>query len=383
MARLFSDREIRAVAVFLPLAGLLIVALLLMRPKADPEAARQIEREFEQPVAPDSIVMRPFDPNTVTFEELRQLGLSKYEAVSLLKYRAGGKVFRIPEELTSATPSATRSTGGSNPGSESAANTPSLHANTAAGRIIADPLPAQPFRIDTVTARYLQAIGALTKRQAEWFIRWRDQNGIYDFEEFSACYLITDSLAEALRPYLIYPERKPHPIEQPIEINAADSATLRSVYGIGEKTVVTILNYRERLGGFVRVEQLAEVPGVTESNYEKILKQITATVAKFGKLIINFASQKTLGLHPYITAPMLRKILRQRQLKGGWSTAEELIEQNIMTRKEAARLAPYLEFGPRTAEQPTSRHAPWDRRIGDAAPRSHNLTKQRLKQQKN
>ena len=32
MAKLFSDREIRAIAVFLPLAGLLIIALMLVRP---------------------------------------------------------------------------------------------------------------------------------------------------------------------------------------------------------------------------------------------------------------------------------------------------------------------------------------------------------------
>ena len=43
MARLFSEREIRAVAVFLPLAGLLVAALVLVRPKADPEAARRAE----------------------------------------------------------------------------------------------------------------------------------------------------------------------------------------------------------------------------------------------------------------------------------------------------------------------------------------------------
>ena len=36
----------------------------------------------------------------------------------------------------------------------------------------------------------------------------------------------------------------------------------RSVVGIGPRTVVAIMHYRERLGGFVRAEQLAEVPGV-------------------------------------------------------------------------------------------------------------------------
>ncbi len=345
MARLFSDREIRAVAVFLPLAGMVIAALLLVRPKADPEAARQVEYAFEHRIEPDSIVMRPFDPNTATFEELRQLGLSKLQAINLLKYRAGGKIFRIPEDLTLCYDIDDSLYQRLKPWVHIGRKYAIAPREYRRGRIIADPLPAQPFRIDTVTARYLQAIGALSKKQAEWFIRWRKTNDVYDMAELRTCFVIDDSLAEALEPYVIFPERKPLPIDEPVELNSADSATLRSVIGIGEKTVTRILEYRERLGGFVRVEQLAEIPGVTESNYEKILKQIYCDSCKIRKIDINFAGPEILGKHPYIQASKLRKILKQRQLKGGWSTAEELIEQNILTREETARLAPYLEFG--------------------------------------
>ena len=59
MAKLFSDREIRAIAVFLPLAGLLIIALMLVRPAADPEAARRAEAEMEEALPADSVVMSP------------------------------------------------------------------------------------------------------------------------------------------------------------------------------------------------------------------------------------------------------------------------------------------------------------------------------------
>ena len=213
------------------------------------------------------------------------------------------------------------------------------------GRILPEPLAPGPFRIDTVSARYLRAIGALSKRQAEAFIRWRDLSGIYDMEDLRECYVVSDSVAAALEPYVIFPERKARPIEQPVELNTADSATLRSVVGIGPRTVVAIMHYRERLGGFVRAEQLAEVPGVRERNYEKILKQIYCDSCKIRKIDINFASPKVLGRHPYIAPRTLRKLLKARQLKGGWSTAEELVEENILTREEAARLAPYLQFG--------------------------------------
>ncbi len=343
MAKLFSDREIRAIAVFLPLAGLLITALVLVRPSANPEAARRAEAVME--IRRDTTAMRHFDPNTATFDELLELGLSKHEAVSLLKYRAAGKVFRIPEDLAlcyGISDSLYRQLAPWVRIGRKYAIAPEEYRT---GRILPEPLAPRPFRIDTVSVRYLRAIGALSKRQAEAFVRWRDLSGIYDMEELRDCYVVSDSVAAALEPYVIFPERKPHPIEEPVELNTADSAALRSVSGIGPKTVGAILTYRERLGGFLRAEQLAEVPGVTERNYEKILKQIYCDSCKIRKIDINFASPKVLGRHPYIAPQVLRKLLKARQLKGGWSTAEELIEENIMTRKEAARLVPYLQFG--------------------------------------
>lgn len=343
MAQFFSDREIRAAAVFLPLAGLLIVALMLVRPKADPAAARRAEAEME--TRADSAVLSHFDPNTADLEELRRLGLSKHEAVSLLKYRAAGKVFRIPEDLTLCYGISDSLYRRLEPWIRIGRKYAIAPREYRTERIITETLPPQPFRIDTVSARYLRAIGALSRRQADVFIRWRDLSGIYDMEELRECYVVSDSLAAALEPYVIFPERKAPPIEEPVELNTADSATLRSVNGIGPRTVGAIMQYRERLGGFLRVEQLAEVRGVTESNYEKILKQIYCDSCKIRKIDINFASPKVLGKHPYIAPKTLRKLLKTRQLKGGWSTAEELVNEDIMTREEAARLAPYLQFG--------------------------------------
>ena len=113
---------------------------------------------------------------------------------------------------------------------------------------------------------------------------------------------------------------------------------------------MAIIRYRERLGGFYSVDQLAEVPQVTESNFERIVKQIYCDSFKIRKIDINFASPKVLGRHPYIAPQVLRKLLKARQLKGGWSTLEEMIEDGILTREEADRLHPYLRFGVRTTQ---------------------------------
>ena len=239
MAKFFSDREIRAVAIFLPLAGLLITALVLVRPSADPEAARRAEAAME--TRRDSVVLRHFDPNTATLDELLALGLSKHEAVSLLKYRAAGKVFRIPEDLALCYGIGDSLYRRLAPWVRIGRKYAIAPEEYRTGRILPEPLAPQPFRIDTVSVRYLRAIGALSKRQAEAFIRWRDLSGIYDMEELRDCYVVSDSVASALEPYVIFPERKPRPIEEPVELNTADSAALRSVSGIGPKTVVSIL----------------------------------------------------------------------------------------------------------------------------------------------
>lgn len=343
MARLFSEREIRAAAIFIPLAVLAVLGAMLAQPKASPEAARRVEERMERRT--DSVRLRPFDPNRATFDELLALGLTKHEAVSLLKYRASGKIFRIPEDVALCYGIGDSLYRALAPYIRIGRRYAIAPAEYRPERILPAPLPPSPFRIDTVSARYLRAIGALSKRQAEAFIRWRDRSGIYDMEELRACYVVSDSVASALEPYVIFPERTPAGEELPVELNTADSATLRRVAGIGAKTVGTILAYRERLGGFVRAEQLAEVPGVTESNYEKILQQIRCDSCEIRKIDINFARPNELARHPYMAPRTLRRLLKARELKGGWSTAEELVEEHIMTRGEAERLAPYLHFG--------------------------------------
>ena len=211
-------------------------------------------------------------------------------------------------------------------------------------------VPRERFRIDTVSASYLASLG-FSVRQAEAIVRYRDlYDGLRDEAGFRACYMIADSVADLLLPYVIFPE--PEPVRSGlIELNGADSATLRSVVGIGEKSVMPIIRYRERLGGFYSVDQLAEVPQVTESNFERIVKQIYCDSFEIRKIDINFAPPSTLKGHPYLPPAVFRKLFSKRQLKGGWSTVEELVEEHILTPREAERLAPYLRFTVRKASK--------------------------------
>lgn len=329
--------------------------------------------------SPQAALM-PFDPNEAGYEDLRRSGLPPEIAAGIVRWRRYGKVYRIEEDLALVTGMNDSIYAGIKPYiviseryapaprdkalASERANAPDRHGHEATHGNGRDAtrrrIEPEPFAIDTASAAYLTALG-FSPRQAEVIIRYREASGgIRTPEQFGRCYVVSDEMAERLLPYIIFDDRTPEseppaPAEagpesasrRQIEINSADSATLRSVRGIGERSVTEIIRYRELLGGYHSVEQIAELPCVTESNYEKILQQIYCDSCKITKIDINFADPKELVRHPYVSAKALRRIVKQRKLKGGWSGIEEMTEDNIFTKEEAERLAPYLRFGPR------------------------------------
>ena len=218
------------------------------------------------------------------------------------------------------------------------------------------------FRIDTASVEYLASVG-FSRKQAEVVVKYRDAiGGITSEQELRECYVVSDEMADRLLPYVIFMEQKSaaensaeNSAEENgakesekkalVEINSADMEALVAVDGIGEKSAAEIIKYRELLGGYHSVEQLAELNCVTEENFAKFLSQICCDSCKIKKIDINFAGPKELERHPYVSARTLRRIIKQRQLKGGWSRIEEMTEQNILSEEEAKRLAPYLRFG--------------------------------------
>jgi len=348
---MWSREDRRTLVLLLPLLMLAAAAFVLLEPKTPPAAAP--DRSAPAPAAEPFA----FDPNTVDYRALRRLGFSKQDAAGILRYRAAGKIFRIAEDFAACYQVSDSMYDRLEPYIRIGAQYRFVpRRDTMPARRRREPFarrqraaaPLVPFRIDTMTAKFLRAIG-FTKRQAEAIADYNTLvGGFRDEEELCDYPIIGDSAGRRLAAYAIFPERR-QPLHSPVELNTADSAALRSVSGIGEKTVGAILDYRRRLGGFCRVEQLAEVRGVTERNYERIVKQISVDSCKISKIDINFASPKALAGHPYLPPRLLRRILKRRQLKGGWSTLEELIEDDILTREEAVRLRPYLRFSTRAA----------------------------------
>ena len=307
----------------------------------------------------ESLTVSAFDPNTVTYEELREMGVPKIAAAAVIRARARGKVFIVKEDFAATYALDDSTYQRLKPyiviGSE---YLPVRHDyghrdrydRRSDGRS-ANEVHYVPFRLDTATVAFLKTIG-FSHRRAEAFLNYRDmRGGLRSIEEVAECYVIDRPECDSLEKYIIFNSegdgvagRRTGFAQRPVEINTADSAALRSVYGIGEKSVTAIMEYRRRLGGFHSAEQLAEIKEVTESNFERILPQICCDSCNISKIDINFADPKSLYGHPYISDRNLRKLLKKRQLKGGWSRIEEMVEDEIFTNREAEKLRPYLRF---------------------------------------
>jgi competence protein ComEA len=61
----------------------------------------------------------------------------------------------------------------------------------------------------------------------------------------------------------------------PVDLNAADAATLDSLPGVGPSTAAAIIEHRERIGGFTSVEQLLDVRGIGEAKLEQLRSLVT------------------------------------------------------------------------------------------------------------
>ncbi len=308
--KLFTDQQYRGLLILLPIAIVLVaiaIALELL-PDADQVEVADLPAEQEVKVTEvaadaEEVVFKEFDPNKFSYEELREAGLPKEVAVGVVRWRSYGKVYRVKEDLALVS-----------------GMTDSIYVLLKPFIVIDPSVAAKPKvyerkeRAEYPTEKPRTAQSQLPK---------------------------TDSLS---KPKPAKTEPSFAHTEPLVELNGADTTALISVNGIGSKSAAEIVKYRELLGGYHSVEQISELKCVTEQNYEKILQQIYCDSCEIRKIDINFAAPKVIARHPYVSAAALRKIIKQRQLKGGWSRIEEMVEDNILSEDEAKRLAPYLWF---------------------------------------
>ncbi len=114
----------------------------------------------------------------------------------------------------------------------------------------------------------------------------------------------------------IFNTYKSKTIKQPqkMDINLADSASLEALPGIGEKLSSRIVRYRDRLGGFITIDQLKEVYGLSDTTFLLLSKLLfVANGYTPARIAVNQASYADFRRHPYISPAFLKALLAYRK----------------------------------------------------------------------
>ena len=150
-----------------------------------------------------------------------------------------------------------------------------------------------PFNPNTITEEEWLQMG-LTDRQVRNIMNYKAKGGkFYSKSDLGKLYTISEEEFAQLEPFIVLPEasrnasgktssrrqetssfeEKPKSEKKDIpivDLNTVDSTTLVELPQIGPYTAVRIIEFREKLGGFVDKEQLRDVKGMDDTRFAAI-----------------------------------------------------------------------------------------------------------------
>ncbi|WP_179415321.1 ComEA family DNA-binding protein [Mucilaginibacter sp. E4BP6] len=129
-----------------------------------------------------------------------------------------------------------------------------------------------------------------------------------------------------------------------IELNAADSAKLTTVRGIGASFAIRIIRYRNRIGGFYKKEQLMEVYELDSTKYAEIKDQLTVDPSLVIKVNINTISFASLRQSPYLSYKQASAIIEYRTQHGSYNSIDDVGNVAIITPDVLHKIEPYIKF---------------------------------------
>jgi DNA uptake protein ComE-like DNA-binding protein len=127
------------------------------------------------------------------------------------------------------------------------------------------------------------------------------------------------------------------------DVNVSDSNDWAALPGIGEKLASRIVHFREKLGGFYQIDQVAETFGLADTIFQKIKPYLRIGSVSIHRIDINSATKEMLALHPYIRWPLARSITEYRLQHGSFHSVDELLQLVQMDPAKFEKMKPYLE----------------------------------------
>jgi competence ComEA-like helix-hairpin-helix protein len=130
-----------------------------------------------------------------------------------------------------------------------------------------------------------------------------------------------------------------------IEVNTADTGDWKKLAGIGSGFARKIIRYRERLGGFVRREQLLEIPGIDSSMFQTIAPLLMVDTSLVQRIPLNRVGAHQLRFHPYFNGNLASALVNFRDKHGGrFASPADLKRCMLVSEDVFQRIAPYISF---------------------------------------
>ena len=232
---------------------------------------------------PKKVERFTFDPNTADSTQLLRLGLQDWQVRNIYKYRAAGGIYRKPLDFAK-----------------------------------------------------LYGLTVKQYRELEPYIRISS-----DYQPASTLVNEKESYTRKdTKDSVTY--QRPSKIKETehIVLNTADTTSLMTIPGIGPYYARKIIQYGNRLGGYVSVDQLDEIDDFpTEAKKYLVINNPTPK-----KLNINQLSLNELKRHPYINFYQAKAITDYRRLHGSIHSLNELRLLKDFTPELIKRLTPYVAY---------------------------------------
>lgn len=217
-----------------------------------------------------------------------------------------------------------------------------------------------PFNPNFITDFKGQKLG-MSVAEIDRLLAFRKTNKYVNTpEDFQKVTKISDSLLATMAPYFKFPdwvtnkkefktkyksfENKKEKIVV-LDINQATKEDLIKVYGIGPALSDRILKLKDLLGGFVSMEQMNDVWGLSPEVVENLNKNFKVSVfPKVNKVDINNASIKELMLFPYFKYALAKAIVTYRSMNGDFKNNADLTKINGFPNEKLNIISLYLYF---------------------------------------
>ncbi|MDR1416901.1 MAG: helix-hairpin-helix domain-containing protein [Prevotellaceae bacterium] len=228
--------------------------------------------------------------------------------------------------------------------------------------------PPQPqerktFKFDpnTISTDSLTLLG-FSPKQAAAIVRYRERGGRFrTAADFLKLGVITDKQKERLGSYVDIAPPPPKDFlqrdsaprfraataaateaPQPVELNAADTALLGTLPGIGKYFAQKIVEYREQLGGYTSTEQLLEIKNFGDERMQRLANRVSVDTSMVQKFTLSEENLELMRRHPYLGAYAARGIVQYAKRKGSAATLDEVMKNNLVTSLQAEKLKKYV-----------------------------------------